>query len=73
MALNLSDEYTVVFEAQPFGMTWSSRKSDNRSNLYVSGVEKNSVAFYAGVYVGSKVLKFGNQVVEDLGAKEIVK
>eukprot|EP01084_Bolivina_argentea_P252345 423543_1 len=70
MALNLSDEYTITFEAKPFGMTWASRKSD-RKNLYVTGIDPDTPAYYNNVIIGSKLLKFGDQNIENLGAKEI--
>ena len=70
MALNLSDKYTVTFTEKPFGMTWASRKSD-RNNLYITGIDKDSPAYYSNVLIGSKLLKFGKQNIEGLGAKEI--
>ena len=70
MALRFSDEYTVTFEKKPFGMVWGSRKSD-RNNLYVTGIEPDSPAFLLGVKLGSKLIKLGEQHVENLGAKEV--
>ncbi len=54
MTLNLSDEYTVSFESKPFGMTWASRKSD-RQNLYVTGIDADTPAYYNSVLIGSKL------------------
>jgi len=70
MALNLSDEYTIEFTEKPFGMNWGSRKTD-RKNLYVTGIDKDSPAYYLNVIMGSKLIKFGEQNIENLGAKEI--
>eukprot|EP01084_Bolivina_argentea_P122941 217892_1 len=63
-----SDEYTTTFESKPFGMTWISL---NKKNLYVSDIDENTPAYHKNVQIGSKIIKFGDQIVENMGTKEI--
>eukprot|EP01084_Bolivina_argentea_P258156 435102_1 len=64
------DEYTVTFTSKPFGMTWLSRKSDKDKNLFVSNIAIDTPA-YTNVTIGSKLIKFSNESIENLGAKQI--
>eukprot|EP01083_Nonionella_stella_P014660 41166_1 len=66
------DVYSFVFESKPFGLSLGKRGGD-KMNLYVTGIDLDSPADNGLVIVGSKVVAFENEFVEDMGANEIFK
>merc|ERR1712228_923035 len=62
--------YSCTFITKPFGMEWKTTKQDKK-NLYVSKVNNSSQAGIGGVKVGSKLLSFNGELIEDKGAKVI--
>jgi len=53
-------------------MVWKTRKEDiDKKNLYVSKINSGSEAEEGGVVIGSKLLCFNGEMIEDLGAKQI--
>eukprot|EP01083_Nonionella_stella_P014661 41167_1 len=63
--------YSFVFERKPFGVSFGKRGGD-KMNLYVTDIDADSPA-NGLVIVGSKVVGFENEYVEDMGAKKIFK
>jgi hypothetical protein len=64
-------EYCVVFEQRPFGLVFTNKY--DKKNLFIKEVVLNSAAEENNVIVGSKIVRFGKQNVEDLGGKNIQK
>jgi len=64
------DIYGHTFTAEPLGMEWKTLGA-GKKNLYVSKVAPGSQAEAGGVIVGSKLLSFNGQMIENLGAKRI--
>ena len=62
--------YSVVFENEPFGIVFAPNKA-NKQNLFVKSIDKGGVADQLGVEVGSIVIRFDSESVEDKGAKKI--
>ena len=63
------NEYTVVFDSKPFGMTWTATK--DRANRYVSKVTPNSKAAESGVVPGSMVVALNGIDIQNWGHQEI--
>eukprot|EP01084_Bolivina_argentea_P091163 164141_1 len=55
---------------KPFGLAFDETK--DKKNIYVKEVDKNSTAM-GNVVVGSVVIKFQDEYVENLGAKKVYK
>eukprot|EP00486_Rosalina_sp_Unknown_P016485 CAMPEP_0201594100 /NCGR_PEP_ID=MMETSP0190_2-20130828/191516_1 /ASSEMBLY_ACC=CAM_ASM_000263 /TAXON_ID=37353 /ORGANISM="Rosalina sp." /LENGTH=419 /DNA_ID=CAMNT_0048053573 /DNA_START=1 /DNA_END=1257 /DNA_ORIENTATION=+ len=66
----IDEIYSYTFITKPFGMEWKTTKADKK-NLYVSKVQPKSQAALGNVKVGSKLISFNGEMIEDLGAKNI--
>eukprot|EP01083_Nonionella_stella_P085755 237887_1 len=66
------DMYWFVFETKPFGMIFGKMTGDKK-NLYVTAIDADSPGANGRVIVGSKVVAFESEYVEDMGAKKIFK
>eukprot|EP01083_Nonionella_stella_P295978 1005645_1 len=66
----IDEIYSYTFISKPFGMEWKTTKKDKK-NLYVSKVQQNSHAATGNVLVGSRLISFNGEMIEDLGAKKI--
>ena len=62
--------YLDTFITKPFGMEWKTTKADKK-NLYVSHIQPHSQAALGNVNIGSKLIAFNGEIIEDLGAKQI--
>eukprot|EP01084_Bolivina_argentea_P301772 520705_1 len=62
------DVYAFEFTRKPFGLAFDETK--DKKNIYVKEVDKNSVAV-GNVVVGSVVIKFQDEYVENVGAKKV--
>eukprot|EP00484_Ammonia_sp_Unknown_P021754 CAMPEP_0197026104 /NCGR_PEP_ID=MMETSP1384-20130603/6266_1 /TAXON_ID=29189 /ORGANISM="Ammonia sp." /LENGTH=818 /DNA_ID=CAMNT_0042454715 /DNA_START=5 /DNA_END=2461 /DNA_ORIENTATION=+ len=67
---SMQDIYSCTFLTKPFGMEWKTTKQDKK-NLYVSKIQDGSQASIGGVTVGSRLLSFNGEMIENLGAKKI--
>eukprot|EP01084_Bolivina_argentea_P280756 480194_1 len=62
-------EYIVQFTSKPFGIVFTKNKF--AKNVFIAAVKTNSFAETNGVIIGSKIIKFDNENVEDMGAQNI--
>eukprot|EP01083_Nonionella_stella_P101511 287823_1 len=66
----LHDEYIVHLNTKPFGMSWSTLKTD-RYNLYVCKVEPDGTAARNNVKKGHKLVALNGESIEGIGSKKI--
>eukprot|EP01084_Bolivina_argentea_P251298 421425_1 len=68
-----AEEYTILFDNKPFGFTFGTNKKlyKDTKNLFVKHIDKNSIAAQNALIIGSKLIKFQDEVVENLGGKKI--
>eukprot|EP01084_Bolivina_argentea_P002720 5032_1 len=71
---NGEDLYCIEFSAKPFGITFGTDPQENKKkNIYVMEIEEKSVASQTNLIIGSKIVKFEDEMVEGRGATKIYK